>query len=67
MTRNRPREESMWYCPDCEVWVGYKRDECANGHSEPWRPLRAADVDVTAAWQVSKWDVWKAKLGVFGL
>lgn len=52
----------MWFCPGCETWVGWKRDECANGHTTPRRPLRAADVDRKPAWDVTLVDRLKAKV-----
>ncbi|MCD2205309.1 hypothetical protein [Halobacterium sp. KA-6] len=60
------RSESMWYCPTCEAWVGWKLDECPEcGRSQPWRPVRSADVD-GPAWTVTRWDRVKAKLGLVG-
>lgn len=55
------RDESMWYCPDCEMWVGWKLDECSEGHKRPWRPLRSVDVDKDHAWNVTLWDRIRAK------
>lgn len=56
------REESMWYCPACETWVGWKLDECVReGHPRPRRPLRGVDVDKKPAWEVTAWDRIRAK------
>ena len=60
MTRDRNR--TMWYCPRCATWVGYKRDECAEGHPRPWLPVRAADVDVDDARRVTLADRLRAKV-----
>lgn len=62
MSNTTPRDESMWYCPKCEAWVGWKLDECIHGHSRPRRPLRSVDVDKKPAWKVTLRDRLRAKL-----
>lgn len=29
----------MWYCPDCQKWVGSKLDSCPCGAEKPRYPL----------------------------
>jgi len=52
--RDRGREESPWYCPDCRTWVGWKRDTCANGHECPRLPLRYDDVPFDYSLKVTR-------------
>ncbi|ELY66938.1 hypothetical protein CYV19_05150 [Natronobacterium gregoryi SP2] len=54
MTRDdRPRTESPWFCPECEIWVGWKHDECSERHHRPRLPLRYDDVEFDHSWQVT--------------
>ena len=63
--RERPRSESPWYCPECELWVGWKLDECATGnHARPRLPLRWDDVR-KPAFRVTRRDRVLAKLRWF--
>lgn len=39
------REESPWFCPECETWVGWKLAACLEGHNRPRLPLRYSDVE----------------------
>lgn len=61
MSKRDDREKSMWYCPHCVMWCGWKLDECQDGHSQPRWPLRAADVDRKPAWEVTRRDRLRAK------
>jgi len=57
------RDESMWFCPKCESWLGWKLDKCFEcGQRRPRRPLRAVDVDKKPAWKVTLRDRLRAKL-----
>lgn len=71
MTRDRPRSESPWYCPECELWIGYKLDECNDGHERPRLPLRYDDVPYDDSWRVTSRDRLRSKLlslrEVFGI
>lgn len=65
--REQPRDESPWYCPECELWVGWKLDECVTGgHSMPRRPLRYDDVPFDDSHRVNWRHRLKAKLGLYG-
>jgi hypothetical protein len=50
------RDESPWYCPTCEVWSGWKTDQCLEGHDRPRLPLRYDDVAFDDAWRVDRRD-----------
>ena len=56
------RTESPWLCPDCETWVGWKRETCGNGHDCPRFPMRYCDVDFDVSWKVSRQDRLRGKL-----
>ncbi|OVE84727.1 hypothetical protein [Natronolimnobius baerhuensis] len=57
MSRNgRDRTESPWYCPQCVIWVGWKHDECLEGHDCPRLPLRYDDIETDNSWQVTRRD-----------
>jgi hypothetical protein len=56
------QRESPWYCATCEIWVGWKRDECSCGRQEPRFPLRYEDVDVDWSRRVTRRDRLAAKL-----
>ena len=59
---DEPREQSPWYCPKCEIWVGWKLDSCSSGHSRPSFPLRYDDVDFDYAHKVSRTDRLRGKI-----
>jgi len=56
------QRESPWFCPDCEHWVGWKRQQCSCGREEPRFPLRYDDVTFDQAWRVTRRDRLVAKL-----
>jgi len=53
---------SPWYCPDCELWIGYKLETCSEGHSPPRIPVRHDDVDVDDSRLVTRWDRFRIKM-----
>lgn len=38
------RDGEMWFCPDCELWIGSKLDKCKDRHSRPRFEIRTGDV-----------------------
>ena len=67
MNRDIPRHETMWYCPQCVIWVGAKRTTCGEGHTPPRRPLREADVETSRSWEVTLQDRLRAKMKPVGM
>lgn len=62
--RRKPREETMWYCPECETWNGWKLDVCLGCKTpQPRFPVHAADVDANDARNITLLDRLKAKVG----
>ena len=52
----------MWYCPDCEHWVGRAREECSCGRERPRLPLFHEDVEFDNSRRVTRWDRLRAKI-----
>lgn len=53
----------MWYCPECESWLGWKLDECFGcGNARPRLPLRADDVEYSESCRVDDRDRLRGKL-----
>lgn len=59
MSRNL---ESPWYCRQCEVWVGYCRDRCLEGHHRPRWPLTYEMAGKKPAYRVGWRDRLRAKV-----
>ena len=58
--------ESMWLCPRCEIWVGWKLNSCREGHDRPRIPVRVEDVEEEISWRVSRWDRYRVKARKLG-
>lgn len=55
--------DSMWLCPECEIWVGRKLRRCQEGHQRPLVPVCTDDVGPDVSWRVSDRERWRVKLG----
>lgn len=53
---------SPWYCPECELWVGRKLEDCMDRHGRPRLPLLYEDVDVDNSRRVTFRDRIRAKV-----
>ena len=62
MNDSTDRSESPWYCPVCVTWVGWRLDECSNGHARPQLPLRYCDVPFDYSRKVTLRHRLRAKL-----
>ena len=63
MSRDRPRNESPWYCPACRSWNGWMLDRCLEcKRSRPRLPLRYDDVPFDDSRQVDRSDRIKGKI-----
>lgn len=38
--RDQDPETCMWFCPDCQIWVGSELDTCSERHDKPRYPVR---------------------------
>lgn len=54
--------EHPWYCPRCKRWIGYKLDECPDGHRRPHITVTQADVSTERASEVARTERFHAKL-----
>lgn len=52
----------MWYCPTCQIWVGWKLDECLAGHDRPRFPVYVDDVEIEHSRDVTTGHRLRAKL-----
>jgi len=61
--QERPRDQSMWYCSNCEAWNGYRLAWCLEcNKDQPRFPLRSCDVDVDDATRVTVRDMVRGKV-----